>query len=79
MLAGVVYSFLMPLLFSYGTLQEPAVQIATFFDVTEHELDAADVYERGADYVRLRARLVSGRSAWVYVHAASAPTEPLNV
>jgi gamma-glutamylcyclotransferase (GGCT)/AIG2-like uncharacterized protein YtfP len=124
LVARVVYSLLMPLLFSYGTLQDPAVQIATFgrllagerdsligfaagtvtrsnsdgvstyqnasysgddldrvpgtvFDVADHELEAADAYERGADYVRVRARLVSGLAAWVYVHAASAPSDPL--
>jgi hypothetical protein len=115
----------MPLLFSYGTLQEEKVQLATFarllegqkdelvgfepslvkiedpqvvaaggrshhanvtfngrsdsrvsgtvFEVTEAELAAADAYEQRAAYTRISARLVSGREAWVYVEARSAP------
>jgi len=111
----------MPILFSYGTLQQDAVQIATFgrrlqgtpdalvgfersvvaaapgesggptehanalfngrndaqltgmaFDVSDHELAAADQYEMVAAYIRVMTRLASGRQAWVYVHAASA-------
>ena len=109
----------MPLLFSYGTLQQPKVQIATFgrllvgqsdaltgfepglvpirdaqlaqaagrthhdnvtrsahtdsrvsgtvFEVTDAELAAADAYERPASYIRIEARLASGKAAWVYV------------
>ena len=115
----------MPLLFSYGTLQDSTVQLATFgrvlegerdaivgfershvairdvavitktgrthhdnarftgnadhlvegtaFEVAEAELNAADIYERQADYVRVRAPLASGRQTWVYVHVDSAP------
>jgi hypothetical protein len=115
----------MPLLFSYGTLQQESVQVATFgrllrgrpdevlgfepslariedpnvaaalgkthhanltftgrnesrvggtvFEVTDAELDLADEYERSAAYVRVVATLVSGRRAWVYVDARSAP------
>ena len=107
----------MPLLFSYGTLQQPAVQLSTFgrllhggpdeivgfepsvlriddpgfvaksgkaehaivrfngrdgsrvrgmaFDVTDEELARSDAYEP-AGYARVRARLASGREAWVY-------------
>ncbi len=39
------------------------------FDVEEAELAAVDLYERQADYIRMRATLASGREAWVYVHA----------
>ena len=107
----------MALLFSYGTLQQPAVQQSTFgrfldggpdelvgfeqsvfriedpafvaksgkaehaivrfngrddsrvrgtvFEVTEEELARSDAYEP-AGYARVRARLASGREAWVY-------------
>lgn len=37
------------------------------FDVTESELSAADEYERRDGYVRVMARLTSGRSTWVYI------------
>ena len=98
------------LLFSYGTLQETDVQIATFdrelegsedalegytveilpnsgyanavpspdpndavrgtvFDVTEHELAAADEYEKDADYRRILVTLRSGKEAWIYLQA----------
>jgi len=105
-------------LFSYGTLQQEAVQLATFgrrlqgqpdslvgyrltmipiqdqivvartgdthyrniqfsgvgsdlikgtrFAVTSQELEQADAYEAGADYHRIRVRLKSDVSAWVY-------------
>lgn len=114
----------MPLLFSYGTLQQDDVQLATFgrrlhgdrdelpgfepslvkiedprlaaaagtthhanvtrtaragsrvngmvFEVTDAELAAADVYEQAAAYVRISARLASGKDAWVYVDGRSA-------
>lgn len=110
----------MTLLFSYGTLQEESVQLATFgrllrgskdelvgfqlstvtvqdrafvaasgkavhanvsfdgnnasrvpgtvFEITEPELLKCDEYERPANYRRQRARLASGREAWVYAH-----------
>lgn len=104
----------MPRLFSYGSLQQPAVQLATFgrmlagsrdaligyelqevrhgdkllanvircdraesrvsgtaFEVTDAELAAADVYERGDAYTRIQASLASGGEVWVYVEAAS--------
>ena len=115
-------------LFSYGTLQQPAVQQATFgrllsghpdhligfvparvpiadarlaavtgrthhdnavftgaaaarvagtvFEVTHEELEAADDYERTANYVRILVTLGSGRGAFVYVHAPTAPGTP---
>ena len=115
----------MPFVFSYGTLQDERVQLATFgrllegqrdelpgfepslvkiedpaaaaaagrthhanvtfngrpdtrvsgtvFEVTDAELEAADRYERTASYVRIVVTLVSGRPAWVYLHARSAP------
>src|SRR6266853_4723553 len=115
----------MPLLFSYGTLQQESVQLSTFgrllegqrdellgfeqslvriedpqvvatsgkthhanvtfngrndtrvsgtvFDVTDAELAAADQYERLAAYKRIAAMLASGKQAWVYVDARSAP------
>lgn len=111
------------LLFSYGTLRDPAVQKANFgrllegeddalpgwetalveitdprvlaesglthhpivrrssdpgsavsgtvFRITAEELAAADDYEV-SDYARMRARLASGRLAWVYVAAEAA-------
>jgi hypothetical protein len=110
----------LPLLFSYGTLQQEAVQMSTFgralqgrpdelvgferslleiedpefvatsgqahhaivrfngrddsrvsgtvFEVTDAELESADRYEPGG-YKRIRARLASGRVAWVYAAA----------
>lgn len=116
----------MPLLFSYGTLQQENVQLQTFgrrlageqdellgfvqgwlriedpqvvatsgkthhpiltfdgrrasriagtvFAVTEAELAGADRYEVAA-YKRIEAWLASGRKAWVYVDAASAPAD----
>jgi gamma-glutamylcyclotransferase (GGCT)/AIG2-like uncharacterized protein YtfP len=109
----------MPLLFSYGTLQQKDVQLSTFgrlldghddeligferslvkieddeaaiaagqthyanavfngrnesrvsgavFEVTDDELAAADRYEQPAAYIRIAARLASGKEAWVYV------------
>jgi hypothetical protein len=115
----------MPLLFSYGTLQQGPVQLATFgrrlagtrdelprfepasvkiadpqivaasgathydnaaftgradsrvsgtvFEITDAELAAADEYERPSGYLRIAVRLASGREAWVYVEARSAP------
>lgn len=116
----------MPLIFSYGTLQQESVQLANFgrllkgtpdalagfaearvpiedqaliaasgqthhanaaytgnprhqvagttFEVTDEELLKADDYEKSADYTRVSVRLDSGRTAWVYVHAPSAPS-----
>jgi gamma-glutamylcyclotransferase (GGCT)/AIG2-like uncharacterized protein YtfP len=115
----------MPLLFSYGTLQQDDVQLSTFgrllhgqrdelprfepslvkiedsqvvatsgkthhanvtfngrndsrvsgtvFEVTDAELAAADRYEQLAAYKRVAAMLASGKLAWVYVDARSAP------
>jgi hypothetical protein len=115
----------MPLLFSYGTLQQNDVQLSTFgrlleghedtlpgfepstvriedpqlaaaigrthhanvtfngrsdsrvsgtvFEITDAELAAADVYEQVAAYRRISALLASGKEAWVYVDARSAP------
>jgi gamma-glutamylcyclotransferase (GGCT)/AIG2-like uncharacterized protein YtfP len=115
----------MPLLFSYGTLQQGDVQLATFgrllegqrdalpafepslvkiqdaamaaglgrthhanvtftgrpdarvsgtvFDVTDAELAAADEFERPFGYGRIAVTLASGKRAWVYVEAHSAP------
>ena len=115
----------MPLLFSYGTLQQKKVQLSTFerllhgrsddlpgfeqslvkiedpqiavatgqthhanamfngrndsrvsgtvFEITDAELAAADQYERLASYTRIAAMLASGKHAWVYVDARSAP------
>jgi gamma-glutamylcyclotransferase (GGCT)/AIG2-like uncharacterized protein YtfP len=108
-------------LFSYGTLQDEVVQLATFgrrlkgvadnlsgyrqtkipitdqpeitaddyyfnvqptglstdtvagtrFEVTEQELEQADVYEATANYKRITVNLSSGATAWVYVSADS--------
>jgi gamma-glutamylcyclotransferase (GGCT)/AIG2-like uncharacterized protein YtfP len=118
----------MPLLFSYGTLQQDNVQQSTFgrllqgqkdelpgfepsfveiedpqivamsgkthhanatyngrqdsrvsgtvFEITDAELAAADQYEQLAAYKRIPATLASGRRAWVYVDARSAPDAP---
>jgi len=115
----------MPLLFSYGTLQQENVQLSTFgrllhgqrdelpgfepssvriedpevvaasgkthhanvtfngrndsrvngtvFEITDAELAAADQYEQLATYKRVAAMLASGKQAWVYVDARSAP------
>ena len=115
----------MPLLFSYGTLQQENVQRSTFgrllqgqgdelpgfeqslvriedpqvvaasgkthysnvtfngrndsrvsgtvFEITDAELAAADQYEQLAAYKRVAAMLASGKQAWVYVDARSAP------
>ena len=115
----------MPLLFSYGTLQQENVQLSTFgrplrgqkdellkfeqslvrivdpqvvatsgkthhanvtfngrsdsrvrgtvFEITDAELAAADQYEQHAAYKRITAALASGKRAWVYVDARSAP------
>jgi hypothetical protein len=115
----------MPLLFSYGTLQQDDVQLSTFgrllqgerdelpgfepslvkiedpqlaaasgrthhanvtfngrpdsrvsgtvFEVTDPELAAADRYEEVAAYKRISAMLASGKHAWLYVDARSAP------
>jgi gamma-glutamylcyclotransferase (GGCT)/AIG2-like uncharacterized protein YtfP len=115
----------MPLLFSYGTLQQKEVQLSTFgrllqgqldelpgfeqssvriedsqvvaasgkthhanvtfngrndsrvsgtvFEITDDELVAADQYEQLAAYKRIPATLASGKRAWVYLDARSAP------
>jgi gamma-glutamylcyclotransferase (GGCT)/AIG2-like uncharacterized protein YtfP len=115
----------MPLVFSYGTLQEENVQLSTFgrllqgqtdallgfeqssvriedpqvvaesgrthhanvtftgkndsrvsgtvFEITDAELAVADQYEQLAAYKRMAAMLASGKQAWVYVDARSAP------
>jgi hypothetical protein len=115
----------MPLLFSYGTLQQEDVQLSTFgrlltgerdelpgfepslvriedprevaatgrthhanvtfngkresrvsgtvFEITDADLAAADRFEERAAYTRVLARLRSGKHAWVYVDARSAP------
>ena len=115
----------MPLVFSYGTLQQESVQLSTFgrllqgkrdelagfepslirvedpqvmaatgrthhanvtfngrnesrvsgtvFELTDAELAAADQYEQLAAYKRIAVMLTSGKRAWVYVDARSAP------
>jgi hypothetical protein len=45
----------------------------TVFEITDAELAAADQYERLAAYTRVTVRLASGKQAWVYVDARSAP------
>lgn len=47
----------------------------TAFELTDDEIAVADHYEQPADYIRIKARLASGRSAWVYVHRPSAPND----
>jgi len=68
------------LLFSYGTLQDKAVQLANFGRelVGQHDAmlgyaqswveAAADAYEV-SDYKRVSVALASGLTAWVYVQA----------
>jgi gamma-glutamylcyclotransferase (GGCT)/AIG2-like uncharacterized protein YtfP len=122
--SGTTFSA-MPLLFSYGTLQEEHVQLSTFgrllqgqrdeligferssvriddsqlvvasgrthhanvtfngrndsrvsgtvFEVSDAELAAADRYEQVANYKRVAATLASGKRAWLYVDARTAP------
>jgi gamma-glutamylcyclotransferase (GGCT)/AIG2-like uncharacterized protein YtfP len=43
----------------------------TRFEVTERELEQADVYEASANYKRITVTLSSGATAWVYVSADS--------
>ena len=45
----------------------------TVFEITDAELAAADQYEQVAAYTRVAAMLASGKQAWVYVNARSAP------
>ena len=45
----------------------------TVFEVTDAELAAADQYEQLAAYKRVAIVLASGKQAWVYVDARSAP------
>ena len=45
----------------------------TVFEITDAELAAADRYEQLAAYKRVAAMLASGKQAWVYVDARSAP------
>lgn len=45
----------------------------TVFEITDAELAAADKYEQLAAYKRVVAKLASGKQAWVYVDARSAP------
>jgi len=45
----------------------------TTFEITDAELAAADEYERPAGYTRIIATLASGKQAWVYIEASSAP------
>jgi len=48
----------------------------TALELTDAELAAADRYERTANYVRIGVTLASGKQAWVYVDARSAPRAP---
>jgi gamma-glutamylcyclotransferase (GGCT)/AIG2-like uncharacterized protein YtfP len=118
----------MPLLFSYGTLQQENVQLAIFgrkldgtpdslvgfmrtlfeiadpqvirasgkthhpmatytgdsadriagtvFEVTQRELEQADLYETDPAYRRFATRLLSGIEAWVYADARFEPAVP---
>jgi gamma-glutamylcyclotransferase (GGCT)/AIG2-like uncharacterized protein YtfP len=43
------------------------------FEINDVELAAADQYEQLAEYKRVDAMLASGKQAWVYVYAPSAP------
>ncbi len=56
-----------------GPAREDAAQVAgTAFAVTDSELELADRFEP-VEYRRVRARLASGRRAWVYVDAEHRP------
>jgi hypothetical protein len=46
------------------------------FEISDRELMTADEYERRDDYVRVAARLASGREAWVYVDELSLRIAP---
>lgn len=46
----------------------------TVFEITDAELTAADRYETTAAYKRIAVTLASGKLAWVYVEARSAPS-----
>jgi hypothetical protein len=122
---GQEVAFTVPLVFSYGTLQEEHVQLTTFgrrlygqrdelpgfepslvgiddpqvlattgkthhsnvtfngrndsrvrgtvFELTDAEVAAADRYEQLSAYRRIAVILGSGKQAWVYVDARSAP------
>ena len=54
----------MPLLFSYGMLQQE----------DDAELASVDEFEIAFFYQRVAATLASGREVWVYVDARSAPS-----
>lgn len=41
----------------------------TLFEITEQELAAADIYEKGREYQRISVRLRSGVQAWAYCRA----------
>jgi gamma-glutamylcyclotransferase (GGCT)/AIG2-like uncharacterized protein YtfP len=43
------------------------------FEIADAELASVDQYEAAFLYKRVVATLASGRQAWVYVHAHSAP------
>jgi len=45
----------------------------TVYEITDAELAAADQYEQLAAYTRVAALLASGKQAWVYVNARTAP------
>jgi gamma-glutamylcyclotransferase (GGCT)/AIG2-like uncharacterized protein YtfP len=45
----------------------------TVFEIADAQLAAADQYEQCAAYKRVAAMLASGKQAWVYVDARSAP------
>jgi hypothetical protein len=76
----------MPLLFSYGTLQQESVQLETLgrvrgrvLEISDQELALCDEYERPAQYVRVSARLSSGKEAWVYTSVAPASMRIANI
>ena len=43
----------------------------TLLAIDETELSRADAFEAQFDYIRVTARLASGREGWVYVHRLS--------
>jgi gamma-glutamylcyclotransferase (GGCT)/AIG2-like uncharacterized protein YtfP len=56
------------------TGQETDTVVGTKFEVTQQELEDADVYEATANYERITVKLDSGAIAWVYVSEVTRAT-----
>jgi gamma-glutamylcyclotransferase (GGCT)/AIG2-like uncharacterized protein YtfP len=44
--------------------------LGTVFEVSNEDLELADIFEAPFGYKRISVRLASGRESWVYVHQA---------